>query len=62
MKIDKLYTLSQFVDKLHSREIAPSYSCNYMPKTKLYNDLLKQPLKNQMFVNPEYKSLIIKNE
>lgn len=45
MKIDKLYTLSQFID-LYRGE------WNYgTPYIYLYNDFLKQPLTKEMFVN-----------
>jgi len=47
MKIDKLYTLSQFVDYV-KQEI--SLSNRYLLIEK-YNDFLKQPLTKEMFVN-----------
>ena len=48
MKIEKLYTLSQFVDYLKDKDT------NVLPTFDLvskYNDFLKQPLKKKMFIN-----------
>ena len=60
MKIEKLYTLSQFVDFIKTEDAAYSFSegnLNYMfPEHQFdcidkYNNFLKQPLKKEMFVN-----------
>ncbi len=44
MKIDRLYTLGQLVDD-NGHWSSPKIICDY-------NDLLKQPLTKEMFVNP----------
>lgn len=49
MKIERLYTLSQFIDLIENDE-----SLNYEDQSVLiftYNDFLKQPLNKEMFVN-----------
>lgn len=48
MKIDKLYTLSQFVDYTH--ELRHDVDDLILFAWR-YNDFLKQPLKKEMFVN-----------
>jgi hypothetical protein len=51
MKIDRLYTLSQFVDLMYS---LPENECSTPLSLDLihyYNEFLKKPLKKEMFVN-----------
>jgi len=48
MKIDRLYTLSQFIDYLDSIQVALFMQWQYVKK---YNKFLKQPLTKEMFVN-----------
>lgn len=48
MKLEKLYTLSQFVDMIRSKQMPHEDRWHF---TKGYNDLLKQPRKKEMFVN-----------
>jgi len=48
MKIEKLITLSQFVDKY--KELF--YEEDFSVEIVAYNDFLKQPLTKEMFVNP----------
>lgn len=60
MRIDRLYTLSQFVDYLNTEDAAYNFSdnnVNYMfdehrwQCIEKYNKFLKQSLKKEMFVN-----------
>jgi hypothetical protein len=54
MKIDRLYTLSQFVDRISSTyklkgdDIEDRHRFRFVSK---YNDFLKQPLNKEMFIN-----------
>jgi len=71
MKIEKLYTLSQFVDYLDTLNIKDFSEITMYPitmtdmewtsacfhLTKKYNEFLKQPLKKEMFVNEIEKSI-----
>lgn len=51
MKIEKLYTLSQFVDYMNSKE-CKLYMENSLSSAVLkYNNFLKQPLTKDMFVS-----------
>jgi hypothetical protein len=47
MKLEKGYTLSQFVDLLNSKY----NDYDFYKSTIKYNDFIKQPLKKEMFVN-----------
>ncbi|MCK5605296.1 hypothetical protein KAR91_25615 [Candidatus Pacearchaeota archaeon] len=49
MKIDKLYTLSQFIDLMDNAHFS-DYAAKFILVEK-YNKFLKQPLKKSMFVN-----------
>jgi hypothetical protein len=48
MKLEKLITLSQFVDKY----------CTQLANVRNYNNFLKQPLTKEMFVNPYEKPYV----
>jgi hypothetical protein len=49
MKIDRLYTLSQFIDKLYYDGTINLETFYY--SIGKYNEFLKQPLQKEMFVN-----------
>jgi len=56
MKIDKLYTLSQFVDYITELKRMPSNNAIIDNRSRYwaiyrYNEFLKQPLTKEMFVN-----------
>jgi len=48
MEIKRGYTLSQFIDEIKKVDASPLYK---FQKTLAYNELYKQPLKKEMFVN-----------
>lgn len=61
MKIEKGYTLSQFIDLLNSKKVKDKKSIMYGLDTEFlqlvkYNEFLKQPLTKDMFVN-EFSSM-----
>lgn len=49
MEINNLMTLEQFIDEMDSN-LSSSYPSKWI-LTKQYSDILKQPLKKEMFVN-----------
>jgi len=54
MNIDRLYTLSQFVDLITDEEQNLELNIEYLHEINAviaYNNFLKQPLKKEMFVN-----------
>lgn len=54
MKINKLYSLSEFVDHIgYGGELGAIETLKLIHK---YNKFLKQPLKREMFVNPNINS------
>lgn len=50
MKIEKLITLSEFVDEVQKKFFNPSIALGLIIA---YNNFLKQPLKREMFANQE---------
>ncbi len=63
MKIEKLYTLSQFVDEMtKSYFVSANDAMEALKIIEEYNEFLKQPLKKEMFVNEIEKPTYIIHE